>query len=201
MSRQLKLPDQNFLVYLERVLIIKRRVPCYHLIHQHSQRPPVYRLSVSLALDNFWSQVLWCPTQRPCSVCDPFSEPKVRDFENTVPIKKKILGLQVSVSDVFRVHVLQRKGDAPYVTPHGLRWEATSPPEMCKYFSPRSILHEHVQFSLVLISRVQLDYKRMLYLHKDGLLRQHVLHLLRSDDFIFFHAFQRHELPSFLVLY
>jgi hypothetical protein len=98
-----------------------------HLEDQYPQRPPakmsersapakvfylpVDRLVVSFARHNFWSQIVWRSTQRPCNVWDLLGEPKIRNLEMSMPVEQQVFWLQIPVDDLLRVEVFQCEGD------------------------------------------------------------------------------------------
>lgn len=56
---------QYLLVDAKRVVIEKWRKPGQHFVDQNSERPPVYRLIVSFALNYLWCQILRRAAQSP----------------------------------------------------------------------------------------------------------------------------------------
>ena len=105
----------NFLVYLNGLVGEEWRVSGGHLVHEHSQGPPVHgfvvalkannwekslvvfvvvslsslstssRSSAHLTEDDLGREILWCPAEGPCPPLDALGEPEVGDLK-----KKKI---------------------------------------------------------------------------------------------------------------
>jgi hypothetical protein len=42
--------------------------PRQHLEYKNAQCPPVHSPSMTFALNDFWGEIFWCPTESPCPV-------------------------------------------------------------------------------------------------------------------------------------
>lgn len=60
---------------------------------------------MAFALDNFGCKVLGRAAQRPRSVCHLFGKPKIRDANMALGIQQDILGLQITVNNIFAMQI------------------------------------------------------------------------------------------------
>lgn len=100
---------EDLFVYAKGVIVVERlhrhrqrmtrsdqrtyRIPDQHLIAQNPTCPPIYRLAVSIALNNFRSQILWGAAERPRTVIYHLCEAKVCDAQVPAMVEEQVLGL------------------------------------------------------------------------------------------------------------
>lgn len=105
---------------------------------------------MTLGLNDFRCQIFRRPAQRPRSVLELFGEPKVGNFQMSVPIEQQVLRLQVPIDDLQLVKVLQREHNFARVKVCGPVVKPTRVPEVRKQLATAHVLKQHVQTAVVL---------------------------------------------------
>lgn len=171
------LSGDDLLVDLNRLISKEWRVPRSHFIDQHSQRPPIDGLVVSLGQDDFWGQILWGTTQRPRPSLHSFREPEIGNLQVSVVVNQKILRLQISVDQVQRVQILERQHDLSGVEAGVGFAETADSPQMREHLTATNELEDHVEIGVVLEGVLHVDQEREVDGLKNAFLVQRVLHL------------------------
>ena len=140
----MKFSFQNVLINEKRVVISKWVDSCNHLINENSQSPPIYRFSMSLILKNLRCKIFRSSAKSKSSIINLLSKAKISQFEISISPNQNVLGLEISVNDIFRVKILKDENHVWCVEtdlidyyaalwasniPSSLRWVKSYPPE------------------------------------------------------------------------
>ena len=89
-----------FFKYLYRLVSGKRRDATGELVDEDAKRPPVDSLVIPLVQDDVRCEILWSPTQRPCSSPHAFRPLKTSDLEVALVVEQKIFRFQVPINHI-----------------------------------------------------------------------------------------------------
>uniref|UniRef100_A0A182Q467 Uncharacterized protein n=1 Tax=Anopheles farauti TaxID=69004 RepID=A0A182Q467_9DIPT len=183
--REAHLAADDLLVDLDRLVGEERRVAGRHLVHEHTERPPVDRLVVALAQDDLRREILGRAAQRPGSALDALREPKVRHLQVALRVDQQILRLQIAVDQIEIVQVLEREHDLGGVEARVRLGEPADLAQVREHLAARHVLQHHVQVRVVLEVELETDQERERDRLKDALLVQRVLDLLQLHHLLF----------------
>lgn len=112
-----RLRVDDFSINVHRVVVLKRWVAGVHLIDQNPERPPVHWAAVTFVEQDFRGNVLRSTTDCVGTFSHDLGKTEVNHFQVAVPSDHNVLGLQVSVANVFGVQVLENQDHLRSIEP------------------------------------------------------------------------------------
>ena len=107
---------------------------------------------MALSHDDFWRQVLWRSAKSVAPIYDFFCETEIRNSEMAVRANEQILRLQVSISHLPLMKILERKRDFSNVEQSDVVWENIFLPQQTENFSTLNKVEHKIEVKLILES-------------------------------------------------
>lgn len=199
-GREADLARNDLLVDLNRLVGEERRVPGGHLVHQHTQRPPVDGFVVTLTEDDLRGEVLGRTAQRPCAALHSLGEAEIRHLQVTLRVDQEVLRLQVPVDQIQVVEVLESEHDLSGIETRMGLGEAADLAQVREHLATGHVLQHHVEVRIVFEVKPQADEEGEGDRLQDALLVEGVLDLLELHHLLFVEYFHRVVLLGGLVL-
>mmetsp|Transcript_5504 Transcript_5504/g.14531 ORF Transcript_5504/g.14531 Transcript_5504/m.14531 type:complete len:369 (-) Transcript_5504:845-1951(-) len=146
---------------------------------------------MALVRDDLGCQILGRAAERPCAVLQDLREPEVDELEVAVFVEQQILGLEVAVDDLERVHVRKHRGDGRRVKLGRLVKERRALREQREELTPERELFQHVELSRILVGVDEGEDERVVHHREDPLLVEYMRLLLRRHHLRLAHALER----------